>query len=126
LRLTGLPQPSLGARLEKAITGGAFWKIAIPSAMGAVLALLLLLGTLKPRLRAENPLGPAADGLDRAPADREATIREIATLDERFQQGEVAEADYLVERETLVYRALGHFESTVQAPQREKEVTTDE
>ena len=126
LRLTGLPQPSLGARLENSITSGTFWKIAIPSAMGAVLAFLLLLGTLKPRLRAENALGATLGGLDRAPADREATIREIATLDERFQQGEVAEADYLVERETLVARALGHFESTEQAPQREKEVPADE
>ena len=126
LRITGLPQPSLGARLEKSITDGTFWKIAIPIAMGAVLAFLLLLGTLKPRLRAENALGPTLGGQDRPPADREATIREIATLDERFQLGDVVEADYQAQRETLVYRALGQFESTDQAPQREKEVPTDE
>ncbi len=126
LRLTGLPQPSLGARLEKSITSGTFWKVAIPSAMGAVLAFLLLLGTLKPRLRAENALGPTSPAIDRSPEDREAAIREIATLDERFQQGDVAEADYLVERTTLVNRALGHFESTEQAPQGEKEAPTDE
>ena len=126
LRITGLPQPSLGARLEKSITDGTFWKIAIPIAMGAVLAFLLLLGTLKPRLRVDNALGFTSGDPDRAPADREATIREIATLDERFQLGDVAEADYQAQRETLVYRALGQFESTDQAPQREKEVPADE
>ena len=126
LRLTGLPQPSLGARLEKSITSGTFWKIAIPSAMGAALAFLLLLGTLKPRLRAEFTVGPTSVAIDQAPADREAAIREIATLDERFQQGDVAESDYLLERETLVARALGHEESTEQAPQPDEEVPTDE
>jgi len=125
LRLTGLPQPSLGARLERSITDGTFWKIAIPSAMGAVLAFLLLLGTINPRLTVATPLGTASTDLVRAPADREAAIREIASLDERFQQGDVAEADYLVDRETLVDRALGLGESTQQTPQGDEEVPAE-
>ena len=126
LKLTGLPQPSLVARLERSITDGTFGKVAIPSAMGAVLAFLLLLGTLKPRLRAEIPREDTYEGVDPAPVDREAAIREIAGLDERFQQGDVAEADYLSERETLVDRILGHEESTEQAPKRDEEIPADE
>ena len=94
--------------------------------MGAVLAFLLLLGTLKPRMRAEIPLAEATGGVDLAPVDREAAIREIASLDERFQQGDVAEADYLLERETLVDRVLGREESTEQAPKRDEEIPADE
>lgn len=126
LRLTGLPQPSLGARLEKSISNGTFWKIAIPSAMGAVLAFLLILGTLRPHFRAEIPLGSTSDAGDTVPIDRETTIREIAYLDERFQQGDVAEADYQAERKSLVDRALGHEQSNGQASQPSEENSTDE
>lgn len=126
LRLTGLPQPSLGARLENSISSGEFWKVAIPITMGAVLAIFLLLGSLKPRFRAEIPLGPATGAENPTPADqalvvREAAIREIADLDERFQRGDVAEADYLVEREPLVDRALGQEMAAEQAPQEEED-----
>lgn len=131
LRLTGLPQPSLGARLEKSISSGAFWKVAIPSAMGAVLVFLLLLGILKPRLRVETPMRSTSGGVDRAPVgpspvDREAAIRQIASLDERFLEGDVAEADYLSERETLVNWALGHEGPAEQDPQLDQDLPADE
>jgi len=74
--------------------------------MGAVLASLLVLGTLRPRFKANMPLG-RSPGENRTAVDREAAIRDIANLDERFHHGEVAETDYRAERESLVDRALG-------------------
>lgn len=126
VRLTGLPQPSLGARLEKSITGGDLWKVAIPSALGAALAVLLLLGALRPRWKAETSQGPAIGSTGSAPADREAAVREIAALDQRFQQGDMVEEDYTAEREALVDRALGHSESHGHDQQGNEEVPTDE
>ena len=129
LSLTGLPQPSLGARLEKSIVSGTFWKVAIPIAMGAVLAFLLVLGTLRPRFRANLHFG-TFPGNNQGPVDREAAIRDIANLDERFHHGEVAETDYQAERESLVGRALGGaLVSEVadeQAGQLGKEESTDD
>ncbi len=51
LELTNLPQPSLAQRLEKSISDGSFWQVAIPCALGAVLAFLLLWGSLGRRRR---------------------------------------------------------------------------
>ena len=44
LRLEGLPQPGVLARIGGALSGGGFWLTAIPSAMGAALLGLLLVG----------------------------------------------------------------------------------
>ncbi len=108
LELTNLPQPSLGARLEKSITDGTFWKVAIPIALGAVFAVLLLFGMLRPgRFAADSGTAPV-DGRSRDPADREAVIREIASLDELFQSGDVTETDYRQRRENLVSLVLTH------------------
>lgn len=106
LELTNLPQPGLWARLEKSVTDGTFWKIAIPSAVGAMLAFLLLFGALRPNRSAADPLGAPTDGPNPGPARREALIREIAVLDDRHQRGEVEEADYQEQRVDLVSRAL--------------------
>ena len=46
LELTNLPQPSLAQRLGRSISDGSFWQIAIPCALGAVLAFLLFWGSL--------------------------------------------------------------------------------
>ena len=63
LQLTNLPQPSLGARLEKSITDGTFWKITIPSAFGAILASLLLFGALRSPRRETEPAAAGSDGV---------------------------------------------------------------
>ncbi len=106
LQLTNLPQPGLWARLEKSVTDGTFWKIAIPSALGAMLAFLLLFGALRPDRSAASPVNTPADGSSTVPARREALIREIAALDDGYQRGEVDEADYQGQRANLVSRAL--------------------
>jgi len=106
LELTNLPQPSLAARLGDSVTNTTFWKAAIPGAMGAVLALLLLLGAFRPSRPAAGPAAANADGLERDLAQRDALVREVALLDDRFHQGDVAEADYRHQREGLVARIL--------------------
>jgi hypothetical protein len=106
LELTNLPQPSLAARLGDSVTNTTFWKAAIPGAMGAVLALLLLLGAFRPSRHAAGPAAANADGLEGNLAQRDALIREVALLDERFHQGDVAEADHRHQREGLVARIL--------------------
>ena len=107
LEVTNLPQPSLGARLEKSITDGTFWKVAIPSTLGAILAFLLLFGALKGPRREAGPAAAGSDGVTGEVAQRDALVREVAALDERFQQGSVAEADYYQQREGLIARIPG-------------------
>ena len=107
LELANLPQPSLGARLEKSITDGTFWKIAIPSALSAILAFLLLFGALRGPRKQPAPAAPASDWIPTELADRDALVREVAALDERFQQGGVEEVLYHQQREGLITRILG-------------------
>ena len=113
LELTNLPQPSLGARLEKSITDGTFWKIAIPCAFGAMLATLLLFGTVKSPGRVTEPVTVEPGGVTEDSAKRATLVQQIASLDERFHQGEVEETDYHHQREDLISRILGPGEPNV-------------
>ena len=60
LRLAGLPQPGVLARIGGALSGGGFWLTAIPSAMGAALLGLLLVGLI----RRGRPAAAYSDGGD--------------------------------------------------------------
>ena len=104
LELTNLPQPGLGSRLQKSITDGTFWQVAIPGAVAVILALLLLFGAFKGPRQALSQEGTSSDDLDRDLAQREALVREVASLDEDFQQGNVAEPEYHQQREALITR----------------------
>lgn len=104
LELTGLPQPGLASRLQKSITDGTFWKVAIPGAVGVILALLLLFGAFKAPRPVSSPVGASSDEIDRDMAQREGLVREVASLDEEFQRGNVAEAEYHYQREALITR----------------------
>ena len=106
LELTNLPQPGLATRFQKSITDGTFWKIAIPGAFGVILAALLLFGILKGPWRETAPLGVNNEELSLDHALRDALVQEVASLDEQFQQGDVAEAEYHHQREALVTRIL--------------------
>lgn len=112
LELTNLPQPGLWARLENSIIDGTFWQIAIPSALGLVLAFLLLFGAFKAPGREAGTVDAGPDGFDVDRAQHDSLVREVAVLDERFQQGAVEEADYLRQREDLVGRVLGPADPT--------------
>ena len=107
LELTNLPQPGLVSRLQTSVTDGTFWKVAIPGAVGAVLALLLLFGAFRAPRPASSPVGENSEELDSNLAQRAALVRQVASLDEEFQQGMLAEAEYLGQREALLTRIRG-------------------
>lgn len=106
LKLTNLPQPSWGARLESSFTGGAFWRVAIPSVFGALLASLLLLGGFRPSRGPSRELEPGVGAHGGERQRRELMVRAVAELDERFQRGDVPEAEYQLERSGLKSRIL--------------------
>ena len=111
LAFSGLPQPGVIARLGTTLSSDSFWATAIPSAMGAVLLALLILGLIR-RYRPVSTNGTSGDlGEDpqtaTAASQRASLVASLAELDERYQRGAIAEDDYLEGRATLVARALG-------------------
>ena len=107
---SGLPQPGVFARLGSTLAGGPFWIVAIPSATGAALLVLLAIGLIR-RYRPDAAVevaGPDGDVVAApGPSERALLVGSLASLDERYRQGVVAEDDYLEERAELVARALG-------------------
>jgi hypothetical protein len=106
LELTNLPEPGLATRLRQSVTSGALWRVAIPGAAAAVLVFLLLLGITGASRRAVPSVAAAPEGLNREPPQRDAIIREIAALDERFQQGDLPEREYRRRRDGLKTQIL--------------------
>ena len=107
LELTRLPQPSLLARLEKSVTNGTLWKVGIPGIVGATLAFLLLYSALGRPRGVPAPTEPVAPHQRDGGVDREALVRAVAALDERFEQGRMLEAEYQAGRERLKAHILG-------------------
>ena len=107
LEITGLPLPGVWARFSNTVTGGAFWQITIPSALGATLAAMLLWGLI--RGYRPSPAGGSAQfttGETVHPAERAAVVRAVAALDQRYQEGGLPEADYRAQRQELLARVL--------------------
>ena len=106
LEITGLPMPGVWARFSNTVTGGGFWQITIPSALGATLAAMLLWGLV----RGYRPLPTAGDQLTASrtvdPAERATVVRAVAALDRRYQEGGLSEADYRAQRQELLARVL--------------------
>lgn len=112
LRLDGLPQPGLPARIGGTLSGAGFWLAAIPSAMGAALLALLVLGLLRRnRPAAAYPAGGGGNDVAAiapdAGARRRALVASIAALDDRYQRGDLEESDYRAQRAELAALALG-------------------
>ncbi|MDA0263566.1 MAG: hypothetical protein O3A93_05490 [Chloroflexi bacterium] len=108
LEITGLPMPGVWQRLSSSVSEGTFWQNAIPIALGAVLATMLLWGLI----RGYRPAPAAVADANRAtvPVDRARrtqVVRAVAALDQSFQKGGVSEADYRNQRQELVARILG-------------------
>ena len=103
--LSQLPQSGPLSQVGNRLGQPSFWHVAIPVAVGVVLAFSLLYGGLKaPR----GALAEATDALeDTAPADREALVQSVATLDEQFQRGQLSQAEHQARREELKARILG-------------------
>lgn len=118
IELTNLPQPSLLARLGRQVAGGEFWLLAIPISLGAVLALVLLYtGFRAPRMATAS----GAEGLPRSGGNapgRQALIRQIAVLDQRFQSGQVPQEDYQFQRTALKKRILEADQPAGDGPDR--------
>ena len=107
LELTNLPQPSLASRLWDGVTNETFWQVAVPSVLGAVLAVLLLVGVLRRPRPKLSPVVPGGDGIDRDLARREGLVREVASLDDEFQGGVLPEDEYRRQRDALLSRIRG-------------------
>ena len=128
LEITGLPLPGVWARFSNSVTGGSFWQIAIPSALGATLAAMLLWGLIRgyrPEAAAEGPaMSPTVTSSKRMdPAERKVVIQAVAALDQRFQMGVggLSEADYQVQRRQLLARVLHPGASPDVNPDDEKD-----
>ena len=106
LELLELPEPSLPDRFQRAIISTTLWRVVLPSALGAFLAVLLLLGAFRGRAgfrTATEALGvPAAD----VPLDLDRMVQEIADLDDRYERGELIDAEYRERRQGLKSRIL--------------------
>lgn len=106
IQITGLPLPGVWSRFTNSVTGGRFWQIAIPSALGVTLAVMLLWGLIK-------GYRPDAGGDDQptdSPAvnasERASVVWAVAALDVQFQEGDLPELDYHAQRQELLNRVL--------------------
>jgi hypothetical protein len=108
LRLTGLSQPSLWARLQRSLGDARFQRGLAPGVLGA--ALLGLLGFVlishRRRLWAHRP----GSGGSRGTSVRRTLVERIAALDQLRAEGGVGEASYLEEREELKTRLMAMTE----------------
>ena len=129
LRIDGLPQPGVFTRIGGTLSGGSFWLTAIPSALGAALLALLVLGLFRryrPAIALEEGANstipspyegagssiasPSGGGLGWGHSTQRAMlVSALAELDESYHNGELDEADYLNQRAELVALALGEF-----------------
>ncbi len=104
VELTNLPQPGLLTRFAGWVTSEGFWHIAIPFALGTSLALVLLYALVwSTRVATVSmPLnGTQHTNGSSARREREALVHAIAALDEKFQQGQIPEAEYQAQRAQL-------------------------
>ena len=116
LELSGLPQPGVLARLGGTFSASSFWLVAIPSATGAILLVMLVYGNV----RKYRPTVSGADGVaevanndaDGTVPGRDELVFALAELDELRHQGDVEEDEYLRRRVILVARALGESSDT--------------
>ena len=109
IRLDGLPQPGLLAQVGNTLSGGPFWITAIPSAMGAVLLALLILGLFRryrpePAFEATDPESDA--NAAPSPTARAEAVATLAVLDEQYGRGTIEPDDYFRRRASLVSQAL--------------------
>ena len=113
-KIGGLPGPPFFDRLGDAFTDEPYLKLGIPSALGAVLAGLLLYTLLFRRAGKAAPANRSAEAAPAVPATTElhgpqatskekerSLMEEIARLDDLFQGGGMAGVDYRMRRREL-------------------------
>ena len=130
LRMEGLPQPGVLASVGATLSGNSFWLTAIPSAVGAVLLALLALGLAR-RYRpafATDSTSSFSEGDAGLSPQRSAIVSALAELDNRYQDGDLEEADYLAHRSELVAEAMGEYPyaDDGEAPEDDKLITDEQ
>ena len=106
LEFTGLPLPGVWARFSDSITEGKFWQVAIPCALGATLATMLLHGLIwgyRPSPAVDLSPKPS-EAVN--PVERAVVVERIAALDKRYQRGEESETSYRTQRMELISQVL--------------------
>ena len=106
LEITGLPLPGVWVRFTNSVTGGDFWLIAIPSALGATLAAMLLWGIIRGYRPVPAGVEPDVAARTVDPAERAAVVRAVSALDQRYQEGDLPEVEYRTQRMELTARVL--------------------
>ena len=106
VEITGLPLPGALTRFSNTITGGRFWQIAIPSALGVTLAFILLWGLIRGYRPNSGVNGQSMASAALDPAERAAVVRAVAALDLQYQEGHIPESDYRAQRQGLLNRIL--------------------
>ena len=117
LEITGLPMPGVWARFSNTVTGGGFWQITIPSALGATLAAMLLWGLI----RGYRP-SPAIETAPRTadPVERATVVRAVAALDQRYEEGGLSETNYRTRRQELLAQVLDPAQGQEAEPNGER------
>lgn len=101
--LGDLAQPSLWQRFLGRLSLGSWVTAAIPVTFTLVVTLLLVTALLRGTRAVRTEEG---ETLESIPEDRPAMIRAMAALDDRFQRGEMEEAEYQQRRYKLKARLL--------------------
>lgn len=104
LDFSDLPEPSLWEQWQDSVPGGKLTIGAVPVAFGVLALLAYLL------LRKRRPSRTTAQVLTE-PEEALSLTEALARLDDRFQQGELSEREYLQRRRALRDRLLGSGES---------------
>ncbi|MBI2965920.1 MAG: hypothetical protein HYY34_06940 [Chloroflexi bacterium] len=116
LKFIQLPEPSVWQSIKNRLrAANTYVKVGVPVAAGVVMAGLLGYVFLMRRRREPAAASPiSTDGVEEPRAssagdnpEREALVREIASLDQRFEAGEIEESAYRAQRAALSARALG-------------------
>jgi hypothetical protein len=96
--MTGLPQPSLMQRAEKVAKSDGFQRGVLPGLAGLVF--VGLVGFTLVRRRRASVAGE--DGFEGVDDEHDDLILAIATLDERFESGDIEEEAYNQQRAELL------------------------
>ena len=106
LELSNLPQPGFITGLTQTVADAGLWQRTIPIMVGiALLAVLVYAGLRGARptaVAATAAAGNAAVDAVPAAAQRPELVQSIALLDEQFEQGQVAAAEYQARRAELL------------------------
>lgn len=100
LRISQLPQPGLATTLVQSVSGSQLWLSIVPATLAVGLGVLLLWAWF----RAPRTAGTVAVISRDDAVRRQSLVQAIAVLDERFQEGRLAEGEYGPRREELLSR----------------------